>query len=823
MKKITSSFLLIVCSAMLFGTNPIPKQIWKDVVPINTDWLYFENDIQTIPTVSDEAYQKIVLPHTWNALDVLQTKDYRRAGSWYRKHLSFSAKDLEKRQYVRFLAAGQQAKVYFNGELLTYHVGGYSAFTCELSKKIKIGDNQLDVWVSNADDKTVAPISGDFNFYGGLYRGVELITAPKTSLSRNYLGGSGVHVWSEKVSDTKSDVNVSAQIDNGTTKNQKLELLAILTDHSGKVVSSGSVKVILKAGQIQKLEIPMPEVVNPMLWSPETPNLYSLKIELKQKNKIIDEISLQHGFRWYEFTADKGFFLNGKSYKLHGINRHQDFYKEGNAVSLQRHLDDIKSIKEMGLNWLRLAHYQQDDYVLQLCDELGILVWEEIPWVNNTSKEKAFELNLHAMMYDLINQHFNHPSIILWGIGNEVWMSNRGDGYADIYDIAKGLNKIVHTEDPVRKSVFVSGDNDKPIDFKVFEVTDVFGYNLYRGWYGTHYDTFTSRVNELHAKMPGKPLIISEFGAGNDTKVHSEMPSRQDFSVEYQNDFMLSHLAQLEKMDWLCGFNWWSFADFGAAHRGDTKPHVNQKGIFTFDRQKKDVFYILKSKFGHEPVLYLETPFWTERNGDAAKNYRVFTNMDEVELFQNGKSLGKQKSGFVWKLNLLEGENTLLAKGIKGDVKKEHGFKVNFQKGLKTYTVVASSELELHSARFAVDNNPDTFWSGQGECSIQLDMDRICLLNGVTIQYFKDKSASFNIEIFVSVDGVKWEKQFEGVSNKNSDNETFMFPKQQEVRYLKIISTGSNTDKKTNLREIIPIITLEKAEMNLYEKVGAGK
>ncbi len=577
--------LLFAALAIASACSTISKREVRTT--LNDNWLYLEKDTVQLPAAPDSAYNQISLPHTWNDKDTLITKKYRRSASWYRKYLTFSDADLKQRLYLRFGAAGQRAVVYVNGTQSMEHIGGYSAFTLELTDLVKVGKNKIDVMVTNKYDKMIAPLSGDFNMYGGLYRSVQLIKAPKESISRKTLGGPGFRIWSEKVSAEKGDLNVSAYVDNGTEIDGFYKLQAILKDPEGKIVSKGETSAKVKARKVGHFTFALPEIVNPELWSPENPILYTLSVALVKNGNVIDMVATNHGFRWFKFTADKGFFLNGKPYKLIGVNRHQDFYMEGNAVSPKRHEDDMKLMKELGINWLRLAHYQQDDYVLELCDKMGMLVWEEIPYVNGTTFEPEFENNMRSMMKDMIEQHFNHPSIVLWGMGNEVWMKPDADGKARCWSIINRLNNLIHEQDPVRKSVFVIGDANYAWKLKVMEIPDVIGYNLYRGWYGAGYETFTARCEDLHSKNPDKPFIVSEFGAGCDRNIHSESPRRYDFSEEYQINFLESHLDQIEKIDWLSGFNWWNFADFGAAHRGDSIPHVNQKGFITFDRQKK--------------------------------------------------------------------------------------------------------------------------------------------------------------------------------------------------------------------------------------------
>ncbi|WP_282039860.1 glycoside hydrolase family 2 protein [Saccharicrinis aurantiacus] len=823
MKQIITLTLSLLISIMAFANAPKTKVHWPNTNTINENWLYLEKDTEDLPREKDGAYTQINLPHTWNASDVLETKDYRRAASWYRKNITFDAEHLQKRNYIRFGAAGQQCKVYLNGELLTHHFGGYGAFTCELVN-LKEGKNVIDVWVSNANSQVIAPTSADFNFYGGLYRSVQLIEGPQISISRKELGGPGFRVWSEKVSQTSSDLKVRVKLDNASQKKSKLSLKMLLQDANGNIVSELQQKISVEANSEITPQFEMPTIINPNLWSPENPNLYQLKISLLKGKTVVDEVECNYGFRWFEFTADKGFFLNGKSYKLNGINRHQDYYKKGNAVPLQLHYDDLMLMKEAGINWLRLAHYQQDDYMLQLCDELGMLVWEEIPLVNGFKNNDGFKNTLKSMMTDMIYQHYNHSSIILWGMGNEVWMKDRGDGKAQVYDIVYMLNEIAHKEDPVRKTVMVNGDNDRSCDYLVNQIPDVFGYNLYRGWYKTNYNDLTNRCLDLKKKNPGIPLIISEFGAGSDMNIHTDHPVRQDFSIEYQNDFLEAHLDQFAKMDWLCGVNRWSFADFGAAHRGDSKPHVNQKGLVTFDRQKKDAYYLLQSKWSDTPVVYIASASWKVRGGKAEKQYRVFTNLQSVEFFLNGKSLGSQRKGFTWNVNLKEGNNTLLAKGIKNGKSYEHTCNVVYDVSQSAYGISASKELPGHAAASVLDNDTATYWAADEQASLLLDLKRISLVNGISITFLDPDVYLNNIEISGSLNGEDWTVLYTGKINQWSLKETFMYPKQQEQRYIKVKSLANKKDKfDMGIREIEPLISFEKAEKNLYERVGAGE
>lgn len=805
-------------------TMPLPMAPWQQVETVNGDWRYLEKDQAELPDVADAGWTAVTLPHTWNAKDTLETAKYRRAASWYSREFSFTEADLKKRLFLRFGAAGQKAIVFINGKKAAEHAGGYSAFTVELTGLVAAGKNQVAVWVSNKHDPNLAPLSGDFNMYGGLYRSVQLLRAPALCLGRKTLGGPGIRVWSEKVSAEAADLNVVAQVDNGEKTAAKVtvrsELVPMNADRARLETAETTIEI--PAGQTVPVKLAIPKIERPQLWSPESPQLYTLTVRLLRDGKEIDRTVVRHGFRWFEFTADRGFFLNGQPYKLRGANRHQDFRGEGNALALARHWNDLKLLKEVGINWLRLAHYQQDDYVLQLCDELGILAWEEIPYVNGTTLTPEFDANLQSMMRDMIEQHFNHPAIIVWGMGNEVWLKKNPDdpeGKAKDYPYFLHLNELVHREDSVRKTVIVSGDINTFIDMKIMTIPDLCGYNLYRGWYGAGYESFTTRVNDLRQRLNGKPLVISEFGAGADTWIHSETPKRFDFSEEYQILFIQSHLDQMEQMPWLCGFNWWIFADFGAAHRTDTNPHINNKGWVTFDRQKKDSFYYLQARWTKTPVVYLASPAWKERTGKAEKEYQVFSNCGKVELFHNGKSLGAKTAGFRWPVTLVAGENTLLAKGWQDGKEYQHGFTVRYAATTARYTATASAEKGDEKAECAVDGNPATRWSAEGNAWLKLDLGRIALVESVEIGFHKGTERHYKLTIELSSDDKKWTQAFAGQSNGEKASQAFAFP-QAEARYVRISGQGNNQNGWNSYSEVSVKTTTDKKEKLLYEKIG---
>ena len=672
---------------------------WKDVTNFSSQWSYFQNNRAAPPQETDIADAIVDLPHTWNAHDTLRTKDYRRDASWYVKQVVVTADTLARRCYVRFGAAGQQAEVYVNGKKAGEHLGGYAAFCVEVTDHLKRGNNQIAVRVSNAENPALGPFDADFTFYGGLYRQAHWLESPPVCLARDYLSGPGVRVWSGEVSAEEADLHVQVRVDLGKNKaSSPVRLAAELTDPSGLVVSTGQLRIASPSSS--SVTIPMKRVVAPSLWSPETPTLYTLRVRLynglppapRKKNDLIpemadphrdagwllDELSVEHGFRWTRSTPDGQFFLNGKPYALRGVNRHQDTEGYGNALSAAQHERDIRIMKELGANWVRLAHYQQDDYVLSLCDRVGLLVWEEVPLINKVTYDPALGDNYEVMLREMIEQHHNHPSIMMWGIQNEILL-RQDESFFDekkkIVTRMAGVARSAVSHRPITQA-FHGSENYAKIGLP--ELTDLVGYNLYPGWYGSQPENLSKDFARFKALAPDKPHFISEYGAGSDVRIHVESSKRMDFSEEWQRHYLESYLDQFETMP-LCGAAYWNLFDFGSATRGDSRPHVNQKGLIGFDHTtKKDVWYLMKSRWSEEPVLYLASPRFTHRKGDSKKTYRVYTNFDEVELFHQGQSLGVQLKGFEWEVDLEEGVNSLLARGRKRAKERSHGFSVLF-------------------------------------------------------------------------------------------------------------------------------------------------
>ncbi|MBT7170938.1 MAG: hypothetical protein HN909_04120, partial [Phycisphaerales bacterium] len=500
-------------------------KVWDNCKFVNDGWLYLDKDLPT-PPASNEQYVKLSLPHCWNAKDAQRTKDYRRAGSWYRKEFFFpvlkaDASSVAGRHFLRFGAAGQMAKVYCNGKLLTTHIGGYSAFTVEIPAR---GKNVIDVYVSNAYNDDIAPLAADFTFYGGLYRGVQLMETGRTCISRTRAGGPGVELTASYDPETgKGTLSGKAHIEGLPKGKHQLKL----------IVSVAGQKKLFAPDAPFKLDLGKVEP-----WSPDSPKLYPVDIVLwdeAQDTKIhhLDAVYQRVGFRSFRFCAKTGFYLNGKKLFLKGVNRHQDWDQKGNALADANHHRDISLMKELGVNWLRLAHYQQDDYMLQLCDEMGLLVWEEVPFVNKMTLGKAFEGNLISMITDMITQHRNHSSVIVWGIGNEYIIAQKAHGPEKVA-MMKRMDAHCKTLDPSRNTVSVGHYSSGYSKGGYMQIPDVIGYNLYPGWYGGQPPQIADVIRKFHGMDPNKPFILSEWGAGSDQRLHSETPRRQDFTEEWQ-------------------------------------------------------------------------------------------------------------------------------------------------------------------------------------------------------------------------------------------------------------------------------------------------
>lgn len=632
---------------------------------------------------SKDKIEKVKIPHTWNDKDVFDDETgYRRGISWYQRELKLDANLKNKRLFLYFEAVNQTAEVVVNEKFIGSHIGGYSAFVFDVTDAVLFDKpNQIRVKVDNTLLKDIPPLDADFNMYGGIYRDVWLIATDKIHLKVTDFASKGVRIETPKVSEGSAIVKLRGTVVNSNAKPKRLEVTNTIFDKHNRQVSVVRSTIAVNPKAEASFEQTTKQINKPKLWSPDNPNLYTVKTTIKDGAKILDEIAQPLGFRWFKFDAEKGFFLNGKHLKLYGTNKHQDYAGLGNAVAESLQVKDLELIKENGFNFLRLAHYPQDNSVLEAADRLGLLIWEEIPVVNLITISEAFNENSKTMLTEMIRQHRNHPSIIIWGYMNEVFLRSPKTE-ADVIEsvkLAKELEKICKTEDPSRTTAiaFDGGNTELYHTSGLAEVTDIVGWNLYFGWYVGKFEEFGKFMDDQHKRLPGRPLIISEYGANGDRRVHSLAPKRFDSSIEWQRMFHESHLPQINERPFLAGSAIWNQFDFAAEYRGETIPHINQKGMFTFNRQPKDISFYYKAHLSKRRVLHIATRDWWKRGGSSKQTIEVYSNLKTVELFHNGVSLGKREADSnrkaVWNVDFKEGKNTFFAL----EVVKEGRFKTD--------------------------------------------------------------------------------------------------------------------------------------------------
>jgi len=655
-----------------------PELWWTGVDDISEDWLYLEREAPEPPSADAEGYVPVELPHTWNDEDALERVDYRRAASWYRRTLTLTPSESNERLYLRFGAAGNQAQVYVNGRKLNEHVGGYAAFTTEITDAVEPGANAIAVRVSNAPRDDLPPLDIDHNIYGGLYRGVHVVRGPVVGFSRVDRGGPGVRLISNEVSSKSADVRVEATLDSGADGAMDVEVVAELRNDRGQPVSFASREVRAEPGR-RSVAVQMPDVVSPKLWSPSSPSLYRLRLTLWDDRNIIDRVELDYGFRSFRFTPNEGFFLNGESFEVRGVNRHQDIYRQGNALEAEDHVRDMRMIKELGANAVRLAHYQQDDLVLTLCDRLGLLVWEEIPLVNEITDSPAFKENTANMLRDMIAQHAHHTSVVVWGLQNE-FVLKQPSLFEEKRALLRRLHGIAKQMDPTRPTGIACHGVPMYAEEDLTSIADIVGYNVYYGWYGDQFSDLTRILSGFRDHEPDRAHLITEYGAGSDIRVQRARPERFDFSEQWQCRFIESYLDQAEAMPWLNGTFYWNMFDFGASHRGDTIPGVNQKGLITFDRStKKDAYFLVKSRWVDDPVLHLAGARRSHQRGGPERTFRAYTNLDRVRLMHNGRAVGARSGMHEWTVRLVPGPNRVEVRGAGDHRDLSHGYTVVYE------------------------------------------------------------------------------------------------------------------------------------------------
>ena len=580
------------------------------------------------------------------------------------------------------------ADVYLNGKSIGEHRGGFGAFCFEITTNLSAsGTNFLAVRVDNTKFPDIAPLSGDFSVYGGLYRPVHLIVTGDEDFTLTDHGSPGVEWLQTSVNQTQAVLDVTAQISSADKKSQSRTLTATVFDADGNRIAGAEQKITLAHGDTAPytLRVTVPQ---PHLWNGrKDPYLYKAVVELREVNPVakeilladvqtnlptvvIDSVEQQIGLRYYSVDPDKGFFLNGQPYHLHGVDKHQDRFNEGWAVSEADLDEDISLLKEIGATVIRCAHYQHSDYFYSLCDKAGILVWAEIPQVNEINSSTAFEDTSRNQLLDLIRQNVNHPSIFVWSLFNEI-RANTPDPHRELQD----LRNVAHGEDPTRPTIAATCISDLP---EMNKIPDLLGWNIYPGWYsgwGTK-DEFAASLDKRRYDSQSDGICISEYGAGANTTQHEDNPRQpvttsQWHPEEWQAIVHETAWAALKARPFIWGTFVWNLCDFAVStrHEGGI-PGRNDKGLVTYDRKtKKDAFFFYKANWNDEPMVYITSRRFTERT-NVVTDVKIYSNARTAELFLNGASQGVQtnddNSVFIWKsVQLKPGENAVVARATK--------------------------------------------------------------------------------------------------------------------------------------------------------------
>ena len=622
----------------------------RNIVNLNENWLFFKDcaDIER-----NEGFEGVTLPHTWNATDGQDGgNDYFRGTCLYKKVLKKAELPEADCYYLEIKGANSSADVYLDGEKLFHHDGGYSTFRVSLTGKLK-DESTVAITVDNAPNDTVYPQMADFTFYGGLYRDVNLVCVSNTHFDLDYYGGRGV-----MITPAKAENGYDVEIKTFVTAMAEGDLISyeILDREGAKVAEAQSADTTASL----KLE-------NAHLWNGrKDPYLYTATVSILRGEEKIDSVSYRFGCRSFAIDPDNGFILNGEEYPLRGVSRHQDRLGIGNALLPCHHEEDVDFIMELGATTIRLAHYQHDEYFYDLCDEKGLVLWAEIPYISKHMP--GGRENTISQMKELITQNYNHPAIVVWGLSNEITMN--GDKDPDLIDNHRVLNELVKEMDKTRLTT-IACVSMCPMDAEYIKIPDVVSYNHYFGWYGGTTEMNGPWLDKFHQMHPTIPIGVSEYGC-EALNWHTSNPTQGDYTEEYQAYYHEELIKQLFTRKYIWATHVWNMFDFGADARAEGGENgQNHKGLMTMDRSyKKDAFYAYKAWLSDEPFVHLCGKRYIDRVEDVTK-VTVYSNLPEVELFVNGESIGKKtaEDHFFYFDVANVGESTITA--VAGELKDE--------------------------------------------------------------------------------------------------------------------------------------------------------
>jgi beta-galactosidase len=661
MKKILPLILIFIVSA-------VAARAQRQTTDLTGDWKFILQD--AAPDANVTSWGTVQVPHTWNAFDGQDGKtpgatprpgerggaDYFRGVGWYERSMDIPAAWQGKRVFIRFEAASEVATVYVNGQQIGGHKGSFTAFCFELTPYLKYGQaNELRVRMDNSVTRLIAPLAGDFNLDGGIYRPVRLIATDQVCVTPLDYASPGVFLTTLALGDKAAQVEIRTEVSNGSPGATSADVLTEIKDASGLTVATNRTTVTLPAGNGTTEVVQTVAIASPHPWNGrKDPYLYSANVSVVINGQTTDSVVQPLGLRTVAVTDDKGFLLNGQPYPIHGIDRHQDLKDHGWALSPADHDRDMQMILDMGVTAIRLAHYPQSEYFHDLCDHSGVLLWNEVPFVNQVPNARedpanpqadtqAFEANLDQQMHEMILQRYNHPAVAFWGLFNEL---NNGANDKVALPIVQHLNALAHQLDPTRITVAASNHLNNLTSF----VPDRICYNVYPGWYSPfEKGDIGQLIDERFAEQHDRRIALSEYGAGANPAQHQEGPLTQpkanngpQHPEEWQAYVHERDWAQIQGNPKLWGTFLWVMFDFASDGRNEgSQPGINDKGMVTQDRQiKKDVYYFYQANWTDAPMVYITSRRLVQRQL-AQTDIKVYSNCAQVELLLNGKSLGK--------------------------------------------------------------------------------------------------------------------------------------------------------------------------------------
>ena len=646
-KRVLSLTLLLACLGLM-----TMQAEGRKVESFNSGWSFkkapAEKELAINAPKWDKGWSEVEIPHTWNAKDMqVQANSFYEGAAYYKKQYFFPAELKDKRVFLRFEGVGSCAEVFVNGMLATSHKGGYSAFACEISPLLKAGEeNEIIVKADNKSRPDVIPVNHNlFGVYGGIYRPVWLVVTEPCNISVTDCASPGVYVTQKNVSKKKKEEKVKVKLDNGTLQPVPVTLQNTIYDQEGKQVATHSQSFELSAQGEQAYESSF-TIKKPTLWQGrENPYLYKVVSRLIKDGQVIDEMVQPLGLRKYEIVAGKGFYLNGEKYPMYGVTRHQDWWGLGSALKNENHDFDLATIMDVGATTVRFAHYQQSDYLYSRCDSLGLIIWAEIPFVNRVTGQEAE--NCRNQLREMIRQSFNHPSIYVWGLHNEVYQPHQ---YTK--ELTQSLHDLAKTEDPDRYTVSVNGYGH--MEHPVNLVADIQGMNRYFGWYEKKIQDIKPWVENLEKEYPHQKLMLTEYGADANLNHQTEyLGDALNWTKEFYPETFATKTHEYQwsviaAHPYIIASYLWNTFDFCAPMwvRGGV-PARNMKGLVTFDRKiKKDSYFWYKANWSKEPVLYLTQ----RRNWDREKketSVTVYSNIGTPKVYLNGKELTGIREGYT--------------------------------------------------------------------------------------------------------------------------------------------------------------------------------